>query len=108
MKSILFTICVTLMLVFSCKSVTTFIDNDISGALDLPEAFVPEEGMSLDKNSCKNPMIDKRDGTRITMVSADNNQGSYQVPSGKYGLKEGELLRLDCSTGQVIGIVRKK
>ena len=72
-------------------------------AENTPDAFSPPEGMTLDENSCKNPMIDRRDGTEIIMISAKNGEGTYKVPSGKYGVNKGELLRLDCRTGKVLG-----
>ncbi|MEZ5003375.1 MAG: hypothetical protein R2730_10120 [Chitinophagales bacterium] len=76
-------------------------------AENTPEFFVPAEGVSLDQSSCKSPMIDPRDGTQIVMISSIKGKGNYQVYPYKYGLKNGELLRLDCRTGQVIGIVKE-
>lgn len=73
-----------------------------------PERFAPAEGITLDDVSCKSPMVDPRDGTEIQMVSAQNNAGIYRVPAGKYGVGEGEYLKLDCQTGTVLGIVGKK
>jgi len=90
----------------SMKSSGTF-GSIIRPAENTPEAFLPPAGVSLDGNSCKSPMIDDRDGTKIIMVSAEDGMGNYSVPEGRYGVGKGELLRLDCSTGKVLGIVKK-
>jgi hypothetical protein len=31
----------------------------------------------------------------------------YETPPGRYGVRENELLRLRCNTGEVLGIVRR-
>lgn len=59
--------------------------------------------------SCRNPMVDPRDGTQLRLVqsqSADSGYvGDYAVPNERYGARIGELLRLNCSTGEAIGFV---
>ena len=90
----------------SMKSSGTF-GSIIRPAENAPETFSPPAGVFLDGNSCKSPMIDTRDGTKIIMVSAEDGTGNYSVPEGKYGVGKGEFLRLDCSTGKVLGIVKK-
>ena len=61
---------------------------------------------------CRNPMVDPRDGTRLTLVqsqSGDNGQfGDYAVPEGRYGARVGELLRVDCNSGRVVGFVPRR
>ena len=52
-------------------------------------------------------MIDARTGIQITLTSAKNGLGIYQVKEGDYGVKKGEALLLDCSTGKVKGIVKE-
>jgi hypothetical protein len=79
----------------------------IRQAENIPEVFLPPEGIMLDETSCKSPMTDKRDATKIIMISAANSEGTYRVPEGKYGVKKGELLLLDCKTGKVLGIVKE-
>lgn len=54
---------------------------------------------------CRSPMVDPRDGTRLLLIRSSRDQGDYRVPNGKYGAKEGELLRLNCESGEVIGFV---
>jgi len=79
----------------------------IRQAENTPEKFVPAGGISLDNDSCKSPMVDPRDGTQLIMVSSTNSMGNYKVPTNKYGVNKGELLRIDCSTGVAIGIVKE-
>lgn len=57
--------------------------------------------------ACKSPMIDPRDSTKITLFRSFDGRGDYEVPDGKYGVKKGQILRLDCSTGKVVGIFKK-
>lgn len=54
---------------------------------------------------CRSPMVDPRDGTRLHLVRSSRDQGDYSVPDRKYGANEGELLRLNCESGEVIGFV---
>ena len=77
-------------------------------ASNVPEQFITLPGVELDYSSCKSPMVDPRDGTKISMVSAKDGEGLYEVPYMKYGTNKGEVLKLDCSTGRVIGIVMRK
>lgn len=93
----------------SCSSaVITNPENAIlREAENVPDLFLPEEGVELDTKSCKSPMIDPRDNSKIIMVSSKNSMGNYEVPVGKYGVGKGELLRLDCTNGKVLGIVKK-
>jgi len=56
---------------------------------------------------CRNPMADPRDGTRLQLIRSAEGQGDYEVPPGRYGVSEDELLRLECSTGRVVGIVKR-
>jgi hypothetical protein len=51
-------------------------------------------------------MLDPADNAKVLLVRAvANRRGDYEVPAGRYGVRTGELLRLDCVTGGVIGIV---
>lgn len=76
-------------------------------AVNTPDLFLPEEGEELDNKSCKNPMIDPRDNSKIVLATSTAGTGDYEVPEGKYGVRKGELLRLDCTNGKVLGIVKK-
>ncbi|GAA4324008.1 hypothetical protein GCM10023115_53060 [Pontixanthobacter gangjinensis] len=90
-----------------CGSSQSFEDKSLSAASDVPEAFQPKQGVKFEDNACKSPLVDPRDGTEIIMVSAQGGKGDYRVPSGMYGVGNRELLRLNCNTGQVIGVVRQ-
>lgn len=80
----------------------------LRAAIDTPEYFETKSGMAATGNSCISPMIDPNDGTEIIMVTAfGNGIGDYAVTTGKYGVNEGELLRINCSTGEVLGIVKR-
>lgn len=52
-------------------------------------------------------MIDPRDGTELRLVRSQAGRGDYAVPTGRYDVAAGELLRLDCRTGEAIGIVER-
>jgi len=60
---------------------------------------------TLRGNACYSPMRDPRDGTEIRMERAQAPRADYAVPPGRYGVGPNELLRLDCRTGQALGIV---
>jgi hypothetical protein len=72
------------------------------GAWDLPTAKEPKSG-----EGCRNPMVDPRDGTRLSLIRSAGGHGDYEVPAGRYGVGEGQLLRLECATGNVIGVVAR-
>ena len=58
-------------------------------------------------DGCLSPMADPVTGTQIILTRAESGLGDYLAPSGSYGLKDGQLLRLDCNTGRVLGVVRR-
>ena len=111
MKTKLSFSCLLLLLCFatSCKTADRATSNQtvIRQAENTPDYFNPPEPLVLDNTSCKNPMIDARTGIQITLTSAKNGLGIYQVKEGDYGVKKGEALLLDCSTGKVKGIVKE-
>lgn len=80
-------------------------------AVDVPEAFSisPSEVVAPPReaaDACRNPMYDPRDGTRLVLEAAlEGRVGDYAVPPGRYGVRERELLRLDCRTGRPVGVV---
>lgn len=86
-------------------------DSSARVAQDVPEYFLVGSPNSLETEEprmgegCRNPMVDPRDGTRLRLVRSISDRGDYEVMAGKYGVEENELLRLECSTGRVIGIV---
>jgi hypothetical protein len=77
-------------------------------AADCPERFVPAGQVTAMAGAVSHsPMKDPRDGTEIVLARSTPEWADYQVPVGRYGVGQGEFLRLDPATGHVIGIVRK-
>ena len=77
-------------------------------ATGISVAFEAPPGMSLGDGTCKSPMIDPVDGTEVRMQrSFSGGMGEYSVPEGRYGVGKGELLRINCNTGEVVGIVKE-
>jgi hypothetical protein len=80
----------------------------IHQASDCPKQFVAKGAENtVASGAARSPMVDPRGGTEIILVRSDRGWGDYEVPTGRYGVKPGELLRLDVATGRVIGIVGK-
>jgi hypothetical protein len=77
--------------------------------LDPPTRFVTADGVASE-DGCRMTMVDPRDQTWVRLARSAqygmSYRGDYEVTTGRYGVQQGELLRLDCSTGEVIGIVR--
>jgi hypothetical protein len=85
----------------------------IRRATRVPARFEPRNpalrltpGDTIAGSGCVSPMVDPRDGTEVRFVFS-TSYGDYEVPAGRYGTGAGELLRLDCNTGRVIGLVRR-
>ena len=80
-------------------------------ASDVPLRFDPRDrslrirgGDTLAGPGCLSPMIDPRDRAELRFVFS-TSYGDYEVPPGRYGARANELLRLECNTGRVIGLV---
>lgn len=83
-------------------------------AENIPERFAPMDRSlvvagadTIAGDGCRSPMVDPRDEAQLTMYRSHEGYADYEVPAGRYGVGEGELLRLICNTGQVAGIVRR-
>jgi hypothetical protein len=81
--------------------------------IDVPARFVldptdPEStaGAGVGQG-CRSPLFDPRDATRIVLVRSAGGRGDYEVPPGRYGAGPRELIRLDCGSGTVRGIVSR-
>lgn len=58
---------------------------------------------------CRSPLVDPRDQTVLRMVrSGSDGIGDYEVPEGRYGVGRGEVLRVNCNTGEVLGVARRQ
>ncbi len=100
-------ICFLVLSSLSCGP-RTMGDNDVlRSATDVPDMFDTPVGMNWDGNNCINPIIDPVDGTELILIGSHNGLGDYRVSGRKYGVERGELLRINCSTGEVMGIVRE-
>ena len=83
-------------------------DRELRSASDTPPAFITEDGVPP-VQSCNTTIIDPRDQTRLRLIRSaiigGTYRGDYDVPDGKYGVRRDELLRVDCATGETVGIV---
>jgi hypothetical protein len=86
----------------------------LRNAEDVPNHFEPKNpnarmlpADTLAGSGCLSPMVDPRDGTEIGFLRSDQEYADYAVPGRLYGVRAGELLRLECNTGKVLGIVRR-
>jgi hypothetical protein len=82
---------------------------EVMPAQDTPVRFVTaDEGVA--GQGCRVMMLDPRDQTQLRLARSAQfgltHHGDYEVPAGRYGVQRNELLRLDCATGEVVGIVR--
>ncbi|MEG9326762.1 hypothetical protein SAMN04488034_102460 [Salinimicrobium catena] len=75
-------------------------------ATDIPAYFENPAAVPGEK-VCKSPLIDPRDGTKISFLRASWPMADYEVPKGKYGVGSSELLRVNCESGEVVGIVKR-
>lgn len=93
---------------WGCGSGTTRSDNGILRIADeAPTGFTAAQSLETGEDHCKSPLVDTSDGTELILIRSTQGLGDYQVPEGKYGLEADELLRIDCNTGEVLGIVRQ-
>ncbi|TBW29291.1 hypothetical protein [Gramella sp. KN1008] len=97
---------VILLAAFGCSS-QSFATKSMRTADDAPEFFTTKPGMEFSETGCRSPLMDPNDGSEIIMVESGRGIGDYRVRSGKYGMRDNELLRIDCQTGKVLGIVKK-
>lgn len=109
------------VMVADCASHTIW-DVTPQSARGLPTVFVPDTvGVKPGTSAkgvvgCRAHLADPTFGTQLTLVRSTDRGGApttywgdYQVtPIGRYGVGENELLRVDCRTGQAVGIVPLK
>lgn len=94
----------------ACGMVSSYPTTILRPAENAPERFTLADSSAVTGTpgaaTCRSPLVDPRNGARLTMQRADRGRGDYSVPAGSYGVRGGELLRVDCSNGQPVGIVR--
>ncbi len=73
--------------------------------LDSAKVIAPAD--TLVGDGCLSPLADPVTGTQIILIRSESGLGDYLAPSGSYGIRDGHLIRLDCNTGKVLGIVRR-
>ncbi|MEP6260604.1 MAG: hypothetical protein ABJ092_03420 [Gillisia sp.] len=97
-----------IFLLMSCGPGRSTAEGDVvRTAIDVPDLFEAPPGMAWGDNTCKNPIIDPMDGSELILVQSRDGMGDYRVSGFKYGVNRGELLRINCNTGAVIGIVKR-
>jgi len=85
----------------------------LRAATDVPDHFLVGEATSNETSEpggdlvCRSPLVDPRSGARITLIRSKSGRGDYEVPSGKYGVGEKEVLRIECANGKAIGIFKR-
>lgn len=79
-----------------------------------PAHFVPLDAAKLIApadttagNGCLSPLKDPTKDIQIILIRSESGLGDYLAPSGSYGIPDGRLLRIDCNTGSVVGLVRR-
>lgn len=108
MKITLLAACLMLLFVSGgCSSSQSFSGKSMRESTLAPAKFTTKAGVNFGESACKSPLVDPTDGIEITLVESVKGVGDYEVPSGKYGMKANELLRINCQTGEVLGIVKK-
>lgn len=101
---------VTALVLARCGAVqrTSASDAVLRPAEDAPARFTTVEG-SLPEDGCRTTLVDPRDQSTLRLARSAQYgmryRGDYEA-DGRYGVRPGELLRIDCTTGEVFGIVR--
>ena len=105
---------VSMLWMAGCSLGLTGGGNVVRDAEDVPNHFEPKNpdnrilpADTIAGSGCLNPMVDPRDGTEVGMLRSDQGSADYAVPGRMYGVGTGELLRIECNTGRVLGIVRR-
>lgn len=96
---------ILLLFLVGCKSSDTWSDSAVYRTLDRDPVISYPIGLEPSGDLCDSPLIDTSDGSRLILMRHSNGLGDYQVQQGKYGLRSGELLRINCKTKEIIGIV---
>jgi len=94
----------------ACNTVSSYPTAVSRPAEGAPERFVLADGSAIAGTPgaapCRSPIRDPRGGDPLTMERAYPGTGDYAAAAGRFGVRAGELLRVDCATGERLGIVR--
>ena len=63
-------------------------------------------GDTLAGGGCLSPLV-AESGIQAVLARSRSGWGDYRVPEGVFGVARGELIRLECNTGEVVGVVRR-
>lgn len=104
----IFSLLITALVLSGCSSSSNSFTSEevIRKAVDVPVSFQNPE-MDEDNKVCRSPLTDPRTGEQITFLRASWPFADFEVPSGRYGVNSGELLRVNCKTGEAVGIVKR-
>lgn len=98
-----------LLLAIGCVSASSVNWNETGRpAGEVPARFVADTSAAAapaGAQGCLVRLMDPRDGTRLTLQQSAETLGDYRVEAGRYGVRAGEWLRVECATGRAVGIV---
>ena len=98
------------VILLSCGSGNSASEADtdvLRPASDAPQSFSAIFATPVGAKDCQSRLIDPVDRVELMLVKSFDGVGDYLVPPGKYGMSADELLRINCRTGKVIGVVKK-
>lgn len=72
-----------------------------------PVRDLPVVLATVASRSCASALVDPRDGTEVRFGNSVPAYGDYEVPTGRYGVKPGEALRIECNTGKVLAVATR-
>ncbi len=97
-----------LLLAAACGSANTPFNATPRPLAGLPASLTPPPGAN-DGTACRSPLTDPADGSQLVLERSWRRDGAsigdYRPAPGKYGLREGEFLRVDCGTWTPLGAV---
>lgn len=80
----------------------------LRAAVAAPAALVTAEGTTgAPPGTCRSPLYDPADRTAFRLLRSREGLGDYEAPVSKYGVQEGEALRIECASGRPVGIVKR-
>lgn len=97
----------------ACASTGWPTSADDTAMSDTPDHFLVVDASSGAKSeptgdtTCHSPLADPRDGSRLSLERSSGGFGDYRPDAPRYGLAEGQLLRIDCRTGRPVGAARE-